>query len=68
MSSVRIKQIFDYLDIAEEMLNRGELTVEEKHALDIFIDEIQRTESIDHVRITKNGKSTLTLLKSGGAP
>jgi hypothetical protein len=63
MGYIRIKQIINYLDTAEEKLNRGELSPEEIDALNNFMDEIQRTNSIDRVRVTKNGKSTLTILK-----
>lgn len=63
MGDIRTKQILDYLDTAAEKLRNGELSREESYALDNFIDEIQRTNSVARVRVTKNGKSALTSLK-----
>lgn len=62
MGDIRIKQIIKYLDTMREKLTRGEVSIEENYALDLFMDEIQQTNSIDRVRITKNGKSTLTVV------
>lgn len=63
MGDIRIKQILNYLDRSLEKLNRGELSREETEALTNFMDEIERTKSMERVRVTKNGEFALTSLK-----
>lgn len=63
MEDMRIEEICNYLDIALIKINRGELSADEMLGLDLFMDEIQETHSVKRVRVTKNGKATLTLLK-----